>query len=294
MDQSFFYEYFVKPIVSPQMQGYNLVNTAVYIILLVIACSLIYFALKKKVEFNYKFFIALMPYIFFGISMRVIMHQIEGGSLSIYGIFKTANPFDLGFWFFTPGIWVLTFALVSLGLLFSGIRHKLNSEKLMLFGSLFAIPLVLFNIWHFNNWIVFIGTSILIAVVSYGLCWIVNKYSKYKIFQDPLNLFIVAGQAIDGIASSIAITYFNFSEQHVFSNMVMNINPILFVGIKLAIAVLICWSLDDYLKDELNKHKGHEEKIRNKKNLIGFIKLIIAILGFATGLASLFKLGIIF
>jgi uncharacterized membrane protein len=126
------------------------------------------------------------------------------------------------------------------------------------------------------------------------VCYLVDRFTKYKILQDKLNLFIVLGQAIDGIASSIAITYFNFSEQHVFSNMVMNINPLLFIGIKIILAVLICWSLDDYLKDEKKEDKKHPFTIKNKKNLVGFIKVIIAILGFATGLASLFKLGIIF
>jgi len=64
--------------------------------------------------------------------------------------------------------------------------------------------------------------------------------------------------------------------------MLMEISPALFASIKLLIALLICWSLDDYLKDQ-----------PKKKNIVGFIKIIIAILGLATGLASLFKLGII-
>ena len=48
--------------------------------------------------------------------------------------------------------------------------------------------------------------------------------------------------------------------------------------------MLICYSLDDYAKEQ----KGNENKLK----LIKFIKIIIAILGLATGLASLFKLGI--
>lgn len=224
------------------------------------------------------------------------MHQVEAGSLFIYGLTKTANPLEIGFWFFTPGVWIFTFVVVLIGLLLAGILKKnkqLDYTVLFTIGGLFALFPIVFNFIHFNNWVVFLETIALIAIVSYGICKLIDKYTKYKIFSDPINLFIVTGQAIDGIASSIAITFFNFSEQHVVSNMVMNIHPALFVLIKVILSILICWSLDDYLKDEKKEDKKHLEKMKNKKNLVGFIKVIIAILGFATGLASLFKLGII-
>ena len=296
METNFFYDYLVKPIISPELQGYNLVNTVIYIAILVIACSAIFIALRKKINFDEKFFITLIPYILFGISMRVIMHQIESGHLIIKGITKTANPMQIGFWFFTPGIWILTFCIVLIGLLLAGVWKKekeLNYKNLFWFGAIITFPLIIFNLSKFDNWMIFIGAAVLIAIVSYGLCWIINKFTKYKILNDKLNLFIVTGQAIDGIASTIAITFFNFSEQHVVSNLVLSANPIFFPIIKLGIAAMICWSLDDYLKDALQKCKSNPEKLKLKQNLVGFIKVIIAILGFATGLASLFKLGII-
>jgi uncharacterized membrane protein len=286
-------DYFINPIMNPEIAGYNIVNTITYIILLIITCSIIYFILRKKVDFDEKFFIAISPYILIGISLRVLMHQIESGNLIIDGIVKTADPTQLGFWFFTPGVWILTFAIVVLGLLISKIWDELNHKRLFIFGLIFALPLVLFNLSKFNNWNWFIGTIILIIVVTYVLCWLINKLTHYRILEDPLNIFIVAGQAIDGIASVIAIAFFNFSEQHVVSNIVINIHPALFVGIKLLLAVLICYSLDDYLKESIHKHNNRPGKSLNRKNIIGFIKVIIAILGFATGLASLFKLGLI-
>ncbi|MBT4191949.1 MAG: DUF63 family protein [Candidatus Diapherotrites archaeon] len=278
----FFYEYFVKPMTMSGVQGYNLINTLVFIVLLVIACGIIYYLLRNKVEFNFQFTLSMIPYILFGISMRVIMHQIEAGLLVIDGIVKTANPLQLGFWFFTPGIWILTFALVIIGLLLGGVLKKLELRRTIYFGLIIMIIPILFNFYYFNNWAVFLATLALILVVSYGLCYLVNRFTKYKILNDKTNFFIVLGQGFDGIASAIAIAFFSFSEQHVFSNMLMEISPALFASIKLLIALLICWSLDDYLKDQ-----------PKKKNIVGFIKIIIAILGLATGLASLFKLGII-
>lgn len=225
------------------------------------------------------------------------MHQIETGNLIIQGITKTANPLEIGFWFFTPGIWALTFTIVLIGLLVAGILNKkqeINHKKLFWFGTIISLPLILFNLSRFNNWIPFIITIIIIAIASYGICWIINKFTNYKILEDKLNLFIVTGQATDGIASSIEIAFFGFSEQHIFSDMLISIHPSLFILIKIVLAVLIAWSLDDYLKEERSKFKNkNPNKFEEKKNLIGFVKVIIAILGFATGLASLFKMGLI-
>jgi len=285
----FWTEYFIRPITDPSVQGYNIVNTIILISILIIACGIIYFILRKKVKFDYNFMIAMIPYILFGISMRVIMHQIEAGIISIPGILKTANPLELGFWFFTPGVWILTFVLVVIGLLIGEIWKKgseLKTKRVLYFGIAVAIIPILFNFSQFNNWAIFLLSTALIIVVSYGLCYLIDKYTKYKILNDKLNLLIVLGQGFDGMASAVAISFFNFSEQHVFSKIVMDLHPGFFVLLKLAIAVLICYSLDDYLKEQKEKHK-------DRKNIIGFIKVIIAILGLATGLASLFKLGII-
>jgi uncharacterized membrane protein len=214
------------------------------------------------------------------------MHQIEAGKLIIEGITKTANPLELGFWFFTPGVWILTFLMVIVGLLIEGIYKKnkkiKNFNKLLIFGLIITTPIVLFNLINFNNWIAFIGTSILIILTTILVTTTIHKFTKYKILEDKLNFFIILGQAIDGIASTIAISFFNFAEQHVVSNFVINIHPALFVLIKLILGILICYSLDDYGKEN-----------PKNQNLTKFIKIIIAILGLATGLASLIKLGII-
>ena len=82
----FFTEYFIRPMIDPTVQGYNIVNTIILVLLLVLACGIIYYVLRKKINFNYNFTIAMIPYILFGISMRVIMHQVEAGIISIPGI----------------------------------------------------------------------------------------------------------------------------------------------------------------------------------------------------------------
>jgi uncharacterized membrane protein len=284
MLEDFFYTYFVEPIIGSGVQGYNLVNTITYIIILVIACYIIFRLLKNRVEFDYKFFFALIPYILFGVCMRVIMHFIELGE-PFFGITKTANPLEFGFWFFTPGIWILTFFLVLIGLLIGRIDKKLSRKKLFWFGCFVSGWPIMFVLLSINNLIWLVGTALLIILVSFGLCWLVNNFTKYKILSDPMNLMIVLGQGIDGIASTIAITFFSFTEQHVLSKILIDIHPIIFVIVKLSLGILIAYSLDDYLLER--------PKTKQKQKIVEFIKLVIAILGFATGLASLIKLGVI-
>ena len=154
---------------------------------------------------------------------------------------------------------------------------------MFLFGCIVAGWPVFIVLSAINNASWLVGTSLLIAIVSYGLCYLVQRFTKYKILSDPMNVMIVLGQGIDGIASVVAITFFSFTEQHVFSKILIDFHPILFVIVKLGLGVLIAYSLDDYISE-----KPHN---KDRKQLVGFIKVIIAILGFATGLASLFKLG---
>lgn len=275
-------EYFIKPIIDPTVTGYNLVNTLFYVIILIIASALIYKFLKNKVKFDSNFFIALIPYILFGVSLRVIMHQIEANKLVIDFITKTPNPLELGFWFFTPGVWIATFLFVIIGLLISEVHKELKTKRFMIFGILIMLPVLIFNLIQFNNWIIFILTTIIILITTYGLCYLIERFSKYKILKDKTNFFIVLGQGIDGIASSIAVSFFAFSEQHLVSDMIMQIHPGLFIIIKLALGVLIAHSLDDYVKDEPKHTK-----------IIMFVKIIIAIVGLAVGMGSLLKLGIV-
>lgn len=280
--QEFLREYFIEPMINPSVQGYNLVNTVIFIIILIISCAIIYYFLKNKIKFDSSFFISLIPYILFGVSLRTIMHQVEASKLVTEIITKTANPLELGFWFFTPGVWIATFVLVLIGLLISEVHKELKINRFMWFGIIIMTPTLLFNLINFNNWPIFILTTIISLIATYGLCYLVDRFTKYKLFKDKTNFFIVLGQGIDGIASSIAVTFFAFSEQHVVSDMLMQIHPGLFVIVKLALGVLIAYSLDDYIKDEPKNQK-----------IIYFVKVVIAIIGLAVGLGSLLKLGII-
>src|SRR3989344_2100965 len=92
----FIQQYFFDPIL--EYSGYNIVNTLVYgIILLVVAFYLVYpFFNRKGVKFDTKFALAVLAFVLFGSTIRILE------DLRIFG--RSANPLDPGFYTITPGI----------------------------------------------------------------------------------------------------------------------------------------------------------------------------------------------
>ena len=65
---------FVEPALSPGVQGYNPVNTLVYGGILLLLSFFVIFPLldRRGIKFDFKFILALLPYILFGSAFRVI------------------------------------------------------------------------------------------------------------------------------------------------------------------------------------------------------------------------------
>jgi len=271
MSQDFIFENFCRPIIDSSVQGYNFVNTSVYAIILfaVIVYFLYPFLNKRGIQFNFKFMLALIPFVIFGATFRVLTDQ---------GFFqKTCNPLEFGFWTFTPGIWFLTAAIVLIGII---VAQKYSKEEdfyrnFGIIGSVFALPVVLFLFSIFKVWDGF-GLVILIAAAL----TIATKYVvelKYKgFFDNKLNLLVVGGQVLDGAATFVATDIFACGEQHPLSAGILNVHPALFILVKIVLALLIIYYVEQDVKD---------------KNFSGFIKVAVIILGLATGTRDLFTLG---
>ncbi len=267
-----FNEYFVRPVVDSSVRGYNPVNTLVYVsILLVIAFFVVFpFLDRKGIKFDRKFALALLPYIFFGSTIRVIepLGYVE----------KTLNPLEPGFWFITPGVWFLTFAVTVIGLVVSRKLKKESYHKLFaVIGVIFWLPVFLFVASHYSQWLAFFGTIAAVVLVGQAVKIAVGKFTKTGLLKDRMNFLAMQGQVIDGTATAIAISFFGFTEQHPLSAGIIGLHPVLFIIIKVALILLIL---------------HYAEKDIRKENLRNFFKLFLIILGFATGMASVFKLGV--
>src|SRR3989338_1876579 len=109
--QDFFQTYFIDPVM--QGTGYNIYNTLVYALLLVIAVFATYKLLKKmKITIDNKFAIGILPYIILGGLLRALE---DGAS---YGI-----------WFKTPIIYIVIFAIAFVALFASKVIEKLSVKR---------------------------------------------------------------------------------------------------------------------------------------------------------------------
>ena len=273
----FFFEFFIRPMIDSSVQGYNLVNTMIYgLILLGLAFYVIYPQLNKRgFKFNETFALSLISYIIIGTTLRAI----NAFNLLPGIIEKTSSPFELGFYTFTPGVWFLIFFLVVIGIyLGKNVIKKNFTKTFVAFGLIIALPLLLFLFINYTNWEGFLITLIAILIVSFGIKFGLTHGLKNKLLENKLNFLAFQGQVIDGVASVIAINFFNFGEQHPLSNALIGLNPILFVIVKVILILAILYFVEKEIEDE---------------NLKNFTKTFLFVLGFATGIASLLKIGLV-
>jgi len=269
---NFFYEYFVRPVTNPAVQGYNLVNTVVYgTILLAVSFFVVFPTLHRRgIRFDERFALALFPYILLGVSLRAI-----NSAKLLPAIHKTLNPLEPGFWTFTPGVWFLVFSLAIFGLAIS--RKLKGKDYHRLFASLgiiFCSLPVLFCFANFTNWFAFAACPVLITFLALVLKFVAKRFTK--LLENRMNLLAATGQLADGSATAIALTFFSFREQHPFSAFILSANPALFVALKVVFVLVLLYYVDKNFQN---------------KNLANFAKLFLIILGFSTGLATVFKLG---
>ena len=273
------YEYFVKPVIDSSVQGYNLVNTAVYGSILIGLAFFVIFPLldRKGIKFDYWFCASLVPYILIGTALRAI-----NSAGLVPGITKTLNPLEPGFWTFTPGVWLLTFTITIIGL---AVARQLEKSGLASYkkvfpgiGLAFSLPLLFFLFVNFSNWIGFIAVIGAIAITSLAIYFALKKPRLTRSIATRLNMLVVSGQVIDGMATGFAISFYGFTEQHPLSTTVISLHPALYLALKVALAIVIV----DFADREIRK-----------ENLRGFIKMFLMVLGFATGLASVLKIGLV-
>ncbi len=277
---TFIQEHFIQTMLDPTVPGYNPVNTIAYgLILLGIAFYLIYpFLNKRGIKFDFAFLQMLFPYIIFGSSLRVLEDQQL--------LVRSANPLEFGFYLFTPGIWFLTFAFVAIGMIIAWFAEKKFNHHFhtiaTLFGALIAIPLVIFNLLQFTEWPAFIAIIALASILSYGVFWI-GKKKQWKFLEQPLAKAAFFGQLLDASATFIALQFFSCGEQHFLPRLLFGaFGPVSFFFVKIPLMLLVLHYI----------HKEFTTDEKADKNLLGFILLFLAILGFATGLRDLLTVAV--
>ena len=273
-------------------EGYTIISELTYGVILIFALYAIYKLLKKlEIVVDWRFALALMPYILFGPITRVL---------------EDTGYFDKPwvYWFISPLIY-LQIAIYALLFLFLGyyLEKKFKKQNLtvntVLFsgGLIFLLPSVfliakwfLGDQWGFTTGVRFdvllivIGLIVLIVGLVYLFSYVFRGKEQLFAYKNPLNLAMLAGHLLDGITSYISIKDplcmgLSYAEKHPASNALLNIWGPLFPIVKFILIIVVIYVFDVLYKDELKDHL----------TLVNLLKIGILILGFSPGLRDLLR-----
>jgi uncharacterized membrane protein len=273
-------------------EGYTMVSELTYGIFVIIALFLIYKLLKRlKIEINWRFALALMPYIIFGPVSRVLEDS---------GYFKP----PITYWFISPliylqiAIYAIIFLLLGYYLEKKYKKQKITVNKVVFIGGMvFLIPsIALITSWilgyqwgdtsgvRFDVFLIVIGLILLITSLVYLFAHFFKHKKELVVYKNPLNLAMLAGHLLDGITSYISIKDpfsmgLYYSEKHPASNFLLEVWGPLFPIVKFLLIIIVIYVFDILYREELRKYSG----------LINLLKIAILILGFSPGLRDLLR-----
>lgn len=273
-------------------EGYTLESEMTYGLILVIAIFGIYKLLKKyDIKIDWRFALALMPYILFGPTSRVLEDT---------GYFS--EPFV--YWFISPLIY-FQIAAYALFFLFLGYylekkykKLKVSVNSVLFSGGLVCLlpSLFLIGIWllgyrwnettgvRFDVFLIVTGLIVLIVGLVYFIARRFSSNEKIAVYSNPLNLSMLVGHLLDGLTSYISINDpfgmgLSYAEKHPASNMLLNIWGPLFPIVKFVLIIVVIYVFDVLYKSEL----------KNYQRLVNLLKIGILILGFSPGLRDLLR-----
>ncbi len=271
-------EYFINPVL---MNGwFNPVNTLAYGIILVVAVYLVFRMLRKlRVSIDRYFIFAVLPFIFWGSSTRVLHDAAFAGKLAgSLGNFYSLPVFP------TPGSYMITFLLALLVLLFSLLiqrRFGYIYWKIM-FSVGLALCLVNVAMTPFSD--LFAPSVILgLSALWGGLFYLIGRFSEkmgngtLSVLFSKENVALLSSHMLDASATWTALTFYGYVEQHVVPRMIIPfLGPASMFLLKLAVLIPVLFLVDRYTE---------EGNFRN------FLKLVILILGLAPGMRNLLRLA---
>lgn len=256
--------YYLDPIRGDE--GYNVVNTFTWAMVLGICIFGIYRLLEKlEVKITPRFIASILPFVLAGSSLRVIED-------SPAGIFHP--PFS--YLLITPNIYFLVFA-ITVGCLWISIRL----QKAGLIKD-FHLAFAGFGLaWFFANLITLLYFENVVAsyvplfVLGAGIgltfiFYLVAYHFKSSIFTDPLNLSILMVHMMDASSTYVGVDNLGYFEKHVVPAYLIDLTgtALVMYPLKLIIFIGVLYVLDTQFEDD-----------ERSSNLKVLIKLVILILG---------------
>jgi uncharacterized membrane protein len=266
---SFLDQFFIQPLVKGT--GYNVVNTLVFAIILIVAAFMVYKMLNKlKIKIDKSFLIGVIPFVALGGIMRAWEDLSEGTAAR-------------NFLFVSPIIYVTIFLIALALLLFSVLAQKISKNKLSYYKIWFLLGAII-DIYFltqlkFANFFAFLMVLI-IAGIWVGLFIIVKfaakkRFKKLDNFLTGENMFIILVHMFDATTTFVALQYLGYWEQHVLPGFLIAVAGAwtMFL-LKIIVVPLVLYAFDKELKEEKDKEKRT------------FLKLVVLILGLGPGLRN--------
>jgi uncharacterized membrane protein len=278
----FLQEYFINPILANGW--FNPVNTIVYSIILIIAVFYVFKLLRKlNVRIDNHFIYAILPFIFWGSSTRVLHDAAYSGILS-----PELNAFYGSPIFPTPGSYIITFSL-ALGVLLVSLLIQ-RYRKFPYWKSMFtigvilsAVNIILLPLTNLIPFLLIAGGTLLWFLLFISPRFLLERFSpkrpltkKTSKFLSYENTGIIAAHFLDATATVVALVMFGYVEQHVVPRLLFP-----FFGayamflLKAVVVPPVLYIIDRYAEE------GEFKK---------FLKAVILILGLAPGLRNLIRL----
>jgi uncharacterized membrane protein len=274
---SFIEEHFLNPVL--QNGWFNPVNTAAYSVILIVAVYVVYNMLRRmKIHIDRNFALALLPFIFWGSSTRVLHDAAYAGALS-----PELNAFYGLPIFPTPGSYIITFSLALFVLLASLLVQKYSRFPYWKTMTGIGCVLCLINVALIP--VVSLLPLLLIVPVTALFTGVLvlphrmrnlTKFAAFRRLIPPSHAGILGAHFLDATATTFALLTFGYVEQHVLPRTLF---PVLgfetMFLLKTAVVLPVLWIVDKYTED------------RDFRN---FLKIVILILGLAPGLRDLIRL----
>ncbi len=278
----FLQQHFIAPILGNGW--FNPYNTAGYAILLVIGVWYVYKLLVgKKVKIDFRFFLAVLPFIFWGSSTRVLHDAAVAGALP-----PGLNAFYIAPVFPTPGSYFITFGLALAALLASLLveRHlgfpywKLMASA----GTVLCIANIIMIPWvTIVPLVLILGLTALWTALFYPLTRILPEHFS------TVSLGILSAHLLDASATFIALSMFGYVEQHVLPRLLIDlVGPISMFPLKILFIVPVLVIMEHYTMS--GKGGASPGKGMSGLHFRNMLLITVLILGLAPGLRDLLRL----
>ncbi len=254
--------YYIDPIL--QDEGYNIVNTLTWAIILGLCIFAVVRLLKKlDIQANNRFIAAIVPFVLAGSSMRVY----EDAGIIQY-------PFNL--LLITPIIYFVVFFITLVCLIIAKAISKKWAGKST--ESIFASMGALWFICNISLLLSFqriVLPMVLVYILGLGalatlfVYFVANKVG-FGVLTDKLNLSILGAHMLDASSTFIGVDFLGYYEKHVLPSYLIDLTGTAFVmyPLKLAIFIPVLYIIDTNFDEDAES-----------RNLRTFVKLVILVLG---------------